>query len=194
MNLSPAQVQLFWREWATTCQALKWTRAAGMTAPQIDAKRKDLLAVCGFASLTKVDRTAGFTKVLNELIVLRGTSLKAARETIDPSLNEGRIILNQLLTEIIPCLELYCEVRAYAAEVFFHQDLELRTLDLSHMSHAQLVRCRHTFAARLNAKRRDAGETIHEMKLKSKVPCDCAQCCSGAVPCGSAANPERMPF
>ena len=118
MKLSPAQVQRFWSEWSVACAVLHWTRADGLTAAEIDARRKEFLARCGFSSLTEVDRVAGFTKVLNELLVLQGASLDAARETMQPSLNQARVLRHQLLTELIPCLELnIADVRAYITEI-----------------------------------------------------------------------------
>ena len=177
MILSPAQVQRFWREWASTCKALGLTRASGLTAGQIDERRKAFLRECGFDSLTQVDRTAGFTRVLNELIVLRGESVRAARETVDPSLNECRILRHNILTKLIPCLELYVpDVRSYLSEVLFHQGAQMRTLDLMQLTAGQLRRLQYTIAARLNAQRRAAGDSIHAMRQRASVACDCAQC------------------
>jgi hypothetical protein len=183
MILSDAQVQRFWREWAKTCQIMNWTREAGMTSAQIDAKRKELLAACGFSSLTKVDRTAGFTKVLNELLVIQGTSLKAAHETIDPSLNEARILRNHILTELVPCLELYVEdVRVFLTQImedktrYRKTDRPDRDLNLMDLNAGQLKHMQFTLAARLNDKRKAAGDTIHDMKIKASVPCSCAEC------------------
>ena len=118
MNLTTEQVNLFWREWPKSCKAMGWTRANGMSAKEIDAKRKEFLARCGFDSLTKVDRLDGFTKVKNELLVLQGVSLKAAQETVDPALNQARVLRNVILTEIVPCLELYVpDVRKFITDI-----------------------------------------------------------------------------
>lgn len=163
---------------------MNWTRAAGLTSAEIDAKRKEFLARCGFKSLTEVDRTAGFTKVLNELIVLQGgTNLKAARETVDPTLNEARVLRHQIAAELIPCLELYIpDVRAYLSEVLASQPRLMRDLDLPQLNAAELTRLRYTINARLNTKRKAAGETIHAMKTRAQVPCNCAQCKDGGRP------------
>lgn len=177
MKLSPPQVQLFWREWAAACRVMNWTRNAGLTAAEIDAHRKEFLGRCGFASLTVVDRVAGFTVVLNELKILQGASLRAAQETVDPSLNEARVLCHLILTELIPCLELYvADVRAYLVEVLAHQPRLMRELDLPHLTVAELTRLRFTITARLNARRKEAGDTIHTMKKRAGVPCGCAQC------------------
>jgi hypothetical protein len=53
-------------------------------------RRKEFLARCGFNSLTEVDSVAGFTRVLNELLVL----------------------------QLVPCLELYlADVRGYLTAI-----------------------------------------------------------------------------
>lgn len=178
MKLSSAQVQRFWREWAITCKVRSWTRP-GMTTGEIDAKRKELLAHCGFRSLTEVDRTDGFTAVLHTVIAERGDSIRSAHETIDPSLNQARILRNQILTELIPCLELYItDVRAYINELarFLKIREAFGEVDLTRLNFSQLKQVQYTLSARLNAKRNESGESIHDMKIRAQVPCDCAQC------------------
>ena len=70
MILSPDQVKRFWYLWKQVCIANGWTKERGMNAAQVDAKRKEILRECGFDSLTSVDRTNGFTKVKNKLLIL----------------------------------------------------------------------------------------------------------------------------
>jgi hypothetical protein len=201
MNLSSAQVQRFWREWGNTCKVMNWTRAAGMTTAQIDSERKELLTGCGFNSLTEVDRTDGFTRVLNELLVLQGTSIQAAKETIDPSLNQARVLRNQILTEIIPCLELYRgeNLNADLAKIMADKNrwwkldrpergMTLMDLDARPIFRidkasgqkkycgSQLSQIQWTLSRWLNELRNQAGDTVHQMKIKSGVPCDCAIC------------------
>jgi len=176
MILSDDQVKLFWREWPKSCAAQGWTRAKGMSSKDIDAKRKEFLLRCGFDSLTKVDRTDGFTRVKNELTLLQRPDLKAARETVDPELNAARVLRHHIAAEIIPCLELYTKVFAYTDEVFFNRAAAMRRLDLPALTSGQLRQVRFTLAARLNSLRRAAGDTIHDMKLKASVPCACAKC------------------
>ena len=215
MKLSPAQVQRFWREWPKSCQAMNWTRAAGLSAAEIDAKRKDFLLGCGFDSLTKVDKVAGFTKVLNELLVLQGVSLKAAQETVDPTLNEARVLRTQILTEIIPCLEVYRGETLVQDLADIMEDknrwwkldrpvrgMTLMDLDakpiyrtdkssgeLKFMG-SQLSQMQWTLSRWLNDLRNVAGDTIHDMKMKANVPCDCAKICRAKVKLILAPVPE----
>ena len=200
MNLSASQVQRFWREWAATCKVMSWTRDAGVTAAQIDAKRKEFLRGCGFESLTLVDRTAGFTRVLNELIVLQGSSLKAAQETIEPARNECRILRHQILTDLIPCLELYVEdVRSYIAEIvetktrYRRTDRPTKPQTLMDLDAGQLRQVRFTLAARLNTKRGQAGDTIHDMRTRAGLGCTCAVC-RGTRVAHSGGDPELEPI
>ena len=201
MKLSTAQVNRFWREWPKSCRAMNWTREAGLTSAEIDAKRKEFLRGCGFNSLTEVDKVAGFTKVLNELLVLQGVSLKAAQETVDPTLNEARVLRTQITTEIIPCLEVYRHdtIMEDLAKIMEDKnrwwkldrpvrgmtllDLDAKPIyrtdkttgELKFMG-SQLSQMQWTLSRWMNELRNAAGDTIHEMKMKACVPCTCAAC------------------
>lgn len=198
MNLSTNQVQRFWREWSKSCKVMNWTRAAGFSAEEIDTKRKELLRNCGFDSLTKVTRVDGFTKVLNELLVLQGTSLKAGIESEDQSINRARTIRHQIAAELIPCLELYIQdVPSYLTSIMEDKnrwwkldrparDITIMDLDAKPIIKtvrgkleefpSQLEQLRYTLAARLNVLRNKADDTIHDMKIRAMVPCNCSRC------------------
>jgi hypothetical protein len=70
MKLSPPQLSRFWREWTTACRVAGWTASNGYTATQINELRHELLERAGFSSLTQVDKTKGFDKVLAELTAI----------------------------------------------------------------------------------------------------------------------------
>ena len=218
MKLSEEQVKLFWREWPKSCAAMRWTREAGMSAKEIDAKRKEFLLRCGFDSLTKVDKLDGFTKVKNELLVLQGVSINAAQETIDPSLNQARVLRNQILTEIIPCLELYRGEKLVADIADIMEDknrwwkldrpargMTLMDLDARPITRtdrktgeekfmgSQLSQMQWTLARWKNELRNAAGDTIHDMRTKAGVPCACA-ICRGTRVAVSAGDPELEPM
>lgn len=214
MKLSTSQLQRFWREWPKSATAMGWTKANGMSAAAIDAKRKEFLAGCGFSSLTEVDRTDGFTRVLHELIVLQGTSVGSAQETIDPTLNQARVLRNQILTEIIPCLEMYRPETLVADLAGIMEDKnrwwkldrparEMTIMDLDarpiyrtdrktgaqkYMG-SQLSQLQWTLSRWLNDLRNQAGDTVHGMKMKADVSCDCALC-RGTRHEATAADPE----
>jgi len=218
MNLSEDQVRWFWREWPKSCAVMGWTKAKGMSAKEIDAKRKEFLLRCGFKSLTDVDRLDGFTKVKNELLVLQGVSLKAARETVDPALNQARVLRNQILTEIIPCLELYRrEQLTFDLQKIMEDknrwwkidrpachmtlmDLDARPIfrtdratgEQKYMG-SQLSQMQWTLSRWLNELRNQAGDTIHDMRTKAGVPCACAVCRGTRVPVFSG-DPELEPL
>jgi hypothetical protein len=186
MKLSRAQVRRFWREWPAACRVRHWTRADGLPATEIDARRKEFLARCGFDSLTEVDRVAGFTRVLNELLVLQGASLSAARETVEPDRNVARVRRHLIANELIPCLGLYvADARAYLTEImedktrYRKTDRPARGLQLTDLDAEELRQLQFTLAARLNAKRRAAGDSVHGMKLRAGVRCGCTRCRGG---------------
>jgi hypothetical protein len=200
MKLSTAQVQRFWREWPKSCKAMGWTKANGMSAAEIDQRRKEFLARCGFDSLTKVDRVDGFTKVLKELQVLQGVSVDAGIEAEDLTINKARTFRHFILTDLVPCLELYiADVRGYMTSIMGDKNRwwkidrparEITLLDLDAKPvyrrdkktgelktwPSQLEQLKWTLAARLNTLRKDAGDTIHDMRLRAGLECVCAVC------------------
>jgi len=202
MNLSPAQVQRFWREWPKSCKAMNWTKAAGLSATEIDAKRKEFLLRCGFDSLTKVDRVDGFTKVLKELLVLQGVDVDAGIESEDLTINKARTIRHFILTDLVPCLELYLpDVRGYMTSImedknrWWKIDRPVRDITLMHLDAkpvhrwdvktksmkdfpSQLEQMKWTLAARLNTLRGEAGHTVHQMRTSAGLSCTCAACSS----------------
>jgi hypothetical protein len=152
-------------------------------------------------SMDDIERVAECTKVMNGLKVMLGVSVKAGLEVGDPTLNEARVIRNQILTELVPCLELYiADVAGYMADIMEDKNrwwkidrpargMTLMDLDAKPIFRrdrksgepkefpSQLKQMQYTLAARLNAKRKEAGETIHVMKMRAGVPCSCALCC-----------------
>ncbi len=188
MKLSPAQVSTFWRLWQRACVANAWTRDQGMPASAVEAKRKEVLAECGFDSLTKVDRTDGFTKVKNKLLILIGESIQAGKEDQDPTENRARTHRWVIEKEIIPCLALYIEdVTGYIAQILadhirhYKTDRPTRPPTLGDLTPAQMKSVLMTLSARLNEKRASSGDTLHEMKTKAGLECDCAGCSRGRV-------------
>jgi hypothetical protein len=195
MNLSGDQVKTFWSMWAKACRKQGWTAKA-----EIEAKRKELLARCGFKSLTLVDRLDGFTKVKNELLLLISdhTDLKAAAETENPELNQARVFKHKIMNELLPCLALYEEdVAGYLTSVmedknrWWKIDRPACQITLEDLDAKPIFRFRNgerkefpstleqlmmTLNARVNTKRKAAGHSGHEMKLRAQVFCDCAKC------------------
>ena len=198
MKLSPAQVKEFWRLWPQACRANAWTKDAGLTPSEIESRRKEFLAACGFDSLTLVDRTDGFTRVLNGLKVLIGTSIQAGMELDDRTLNKARNFKHVIMNELLPCLALYEEdVAGYITSVmedknrWWKIDRPARDISLEDLDAKPIYRVKNkvltefpstleqlmmTINARLHSKRKSAGDTIHDMKVAAKVECDCSKC------------------
>lgn len=208
MNLSPDQLKKFWQLWPQACRANGWTREAGLTTAEIDAKRKEFLASCGFESLTTVDRTTGFTKVKNGLLVLIGASLQSGLEVGDPTLNKARNYRHVIMNDLTPCLALYVEdVAGYITAIMEDKnrwwkidrpacEITLEDLDAKPIVRrlknadgkwepkefpSQLEQLVMTLAARLNVLRNKSDESIHTMKTRAGVPCGCKQCSRQAV-------------
>lgn len=152
-------------------------------------------------STSDIERVNEFTKVKNELLILQRVHLQAALEGSDTTENRARVLRHQIVTELIPCLELYVEdVRGYITAIMEDKnrwwkidrparDITIMDLDAKPIFRtdkgtgqprqwpSQLEQLQFTLAARLNEKRKAAGDSIHDMKLKAHLPCACAKCC-----------------
>lgn len=204
MILSKPQTDTFWRLWSQACSAQGWTRTAGLNAAEIDRRRKEFLRGCGFESLTQVDRTAGFTRVLNELRILVNPDLQAAAETIQPERNEARVFRFVIREQLLPCLALYePDPVGYLRTILDGKTRWVQAGDgpvapaLDDLSAPMLKQVLMTVTARLAAKRAAAGQTEHEMRTEAGVGCDCADCRKArrvvAVPAGDLDEVEQ-PF
>lgn len=196
MNVTPAQIQSIQRLWRTVCKDRGWK------ASDRDFRLAKFSELLGrpVDSLTGVERIKECTKLFNELKAMLGVSLQAAREADDTTINDARVLRNQILTELIPCLELYVtDVRAYLTAIMEDKnrwwkidrpacDITMMYLDAKPIFHrdrrtgeqrefpSQLQQLQFTISARLHAKRKDAGHTIHDMKVAAHVPCHCSLC------------------
>lgn len=100
--MTPAQKQMFWREWAKAVAWQKWDRI------QAETERKAMLTRCGFSSLTHVDRMGGFDRLLAHVRFLQD-NLKGAREMDHPEDGDRRRLLWVIREELLPGLALYVE-------------------------------------------------------------------------------------
>jgi len=223
MKLSAAQVQFFWREWPKACKAQCWTKERGFTAADIDAKRKEMLARVGFNSLTEVDRVKGFTRVKNELLILKGKNIQAGIEGHTQHENDKRVLINFIVTDQIPCLELYVEdSMAYMTAILEdknrwwkidrpNRQIRLEDLDAKPIFKwdaktqsmrefpSQLHQIQYTLSARINTFRNESNHTVHEMRTLAGLRCKCSVCIPTlAQDCATQTQPsdvkETQPF
>lgn len=167
------------------------------------------------ASADEIGRIDECTKLMKELQAMLGVSLTAAREADDLTINRARVLRNVILTELVPCLELYvADVRAYLTEIMEDKnrwwkidrparEMSLMDLDAKPIVKfdpkrgelrefpSQLDQMVYTLSSCLNGSgkvragkksrlgfRVAAGDTLHEMKMRARVRCDCAEICS----------------
>jgi len=142
MLLTPSQTKRFWREWSVACHVQGWDKAHSWTGAQIDAERKALLQRAGFTSLTQVDHTKGFDKVLAELALLsRPDSLAPQLRAQD----QPRIRLTWKIKHSLQEYGLSTEYwQTIARDRWGTTDLDQLTLD-------QLEQLRNTLASRAAA-------------------------------------------
>lgn len=200
MKLTEDQVPLFWALWKEVCEASHWTPAHGYSKAQTEAKRKELLARCGFKSLKDVDPRDGFSLVKRELLK-EAARLQGAKEEVDPTIERARTLRWVLEHELARCLALYhpapmefiLEIAAdktrWRTREGMGRPITLDDLDATptfrevkgnqREGESQLDQLVMTVSARLNEMRNAAGDTGHEMCMKAGVRCKCAKCRKG---------------
>ena len=168
-------------------------------------------------SMDDIGRTDECTKVMNGLKAMLGVSVKAGLELAEPERNQARILKHKIMNELLPCLALYVEdVPAYVTGIMEDKnrwwkidrpacEITLEDLDSKPIFRfvkgerkefpSTLEQLMMTLAARLNSKRNEAGQTIHEMKLAAGVFCDCSPCSKAraALANGGAAALAEIP-
>jgi len=155
-------------------------------------------------------------QVLKELQVLQGVDVDAGIEAEDLTINKARTIRHFILTDLVPCLELYvADVRGYMMSIMEDKnrwwkidrparDITLMDLDAKPVYRhdkktgelktwpSQLEQLKWTMAARLNTLRKDSGDTIHDMRLRAGLECTCAVCRGTAVAVAVASDEELV--
>ena len=175
--MTPAQTKLYWREWAAVRKADK------------DADRH---ALHRQALGREVSSKAFTNRQLDAVLgVFRSVSRPAdvgAQLRQEDQERSRQLFLIKLQ---LRCVALYRDPEAYLARVIKGKFRGATSLD--DLGDKPRVRClpgttdlqegdsdlmmlRYTLAARLNDLRNEAGDTIHGMKAKAGVRCDCAVC------------------
>jgi hypothetical protein len=143
MLLTKPQLSRFWRDWSRVIKYQDWSH------DQAETERKALLQRAGFQSLTHVDRSAGFDRLLSELGRLLD-NVKRTAELGNPEPGERRRYLH-LIREHAAQLGGEPYVLALARDRF-HVTTGLNTIqDLSTQDLYQLMM---TLAARASSARR----------------------------------------
>lgn len=195
MTITSSQRTSIMIAWSAVCKDRGWKSSDRALRMATFAK----IVGRSLKSTNDVERIHECTKLMKELKAMLGVDIKAAREADDLSINAARVLRNQILTQLVPCLELYvADVVSYMAEIMEDKNrwwkierpargMTLMDLDATpihyvdrktgeHRVTSQLEQMRDTLAARLNTKRNAAGHTIHEMKVAAMVFCACAKC------------------
>ena len=214
MTITTSQRITIMQIWGRVCKDRGW-KSSDKTLRL--AKFSELLGR-PLASTNDVERFDECTKLMNELHCLLGTSLRAGKEATDPTLNQARVLRNQILTEIIPCLELYRGEKLVSDIADIMEDknrwwkvdrpargMTLMDLDARPITRtdrktgevkfmgSQLSQMQWTLARWMNDLRNAAGDTIHQMKIKAGVKCVCALCTTPRVTLSAVALEHDLP-
>lgn len=206
--MTKAQDRLYWREWGAVRKAHR----------EADRHRLHVQALGYSRSHTEFTNTE-FDKVLG---AFRALSRPASVASQIRQQDQPRTRMEHRLAEIQACLGLYVtDVAGFVARVaadkfgvpvngsFTLDDLSFEpTLRKNWQTKAleespsQVEQLLMTLWARLQPYRRDAGHSLHEMRILAGVACDCARCIQhgrpvpmpAAVPVLQSANAGDDPF
>lgn len=148
MLLSKPQQKRFWRDWAAIKRSLK---SQGYTDAQVENERYALLDRAGFQSLTEVDASTGFDRVLAELAAINKP------DDVDAQLRQQQMPRIRLL-HAINLLDASFGGRGESSPASFYTQAILSNkfghTDLDRLSIEQLTQLRNTLAARAAKKRK----------------------------------------
>lgn len=175
--MTPAQTKLYWREWAAV-------RRIDPAADRHALHRQALGREVSSKALTnrQLDAVLGVFRSVS-----RPADVGAQLRQEDQERTRHLFAIEQLLR----CVALYRDADAYLARVIKEKFRGATSLDA--LGDKPRIRCRpgstdlqegdsdlqmlrFTLAARLNVLRDEAGDSIHGMKAKAGVRCDCSVC------------------
>ncbi|HTB85982.1 MAG TPA: hypothetical protein VK742_20220 [Candidatus Sulfotelmatobacter sp.] len=209
MTINTAQRTSIMKTWGKVCKDRGWKQS------DREFRLSKFSEIIGrpIATADEIERIEECTKLMKELQAMLGVNIKAAQEADNLYINRARVLRNVILTELVPCLELYVEdVQGYITKImedknrWWKIDRPGRGMTLMDLTAepvnrwdaktksmrefpSQLDQMVYTLSSCLNGSGRiyrgkqsrlgfrvAAGHTLHEMKTKANVPCDCADC------------------
>jgi hypothetical protein len=175
--MTVAQHASYFHWWGKACEFQGWDK---LPAKDRDLKRKATHAdVFGFPISAKdIDHRDGFTKIISRFRMLAG-DLKGAIEDGEPHHNERRIMLDEI-AELMRCVALYKDdAESYVSAILLDR---FKTVDVESLSAVDrgripsLKQCLWKLRTTVNALRKEAEHSVHDMKCLAKLRCDCAAC------------------
>jgi hypothetical protein len=196
MKITPPQRTVIMKLWQGVCKDRGWS--SGDRDFRL-AKFSELIGR-KIESSDDIGRIDECTKLLSELKAMLGVSIQAGLEANDQTINRARVLRHQIQNELIPCLALYLDdVRAYVVTImedknrWWKIDRPVRDIGLDDLDAKPIFRTnrengkleqwpsmleqlQYTLSARLNELRKRSGDTIHDMRKRAGLECNCARC------------------
>jgi bacterioferritin-associated ferredoxin len=209
MTINTAQRTSIMKTWGKVCKDRGWKQSDRTLRLATFSK----LIGREIASTDEIERIDECTKLMKELKAMLGVDTNAAREADNLYINRARVLRNVILTELIPCLEIYVEdVQGYITAImedknrWWKIERPARGMSLMDLTAepvrkwddktksmrefpSQLDQMVYTLSSCLNGSGRvyrgkksrlgfrvAAGHSLHEMKIRAGVPCDCSEC------------------
>lgn len=192
-QMTKNQRDLLLRLWSQACRYQGWTSANGLNSKMVDAlRRRETEKVFGEPkSWKEISWRGEFDKIKNHFLFLAG-NVKGTIRTDRPDLDEKQRLLKFIQEDLLRCLALYRPPERYLQDILRdgHRIYSgLKTIeDLSAAPRpprdgedqprpSQLQCLIYTLSARINTLRNEAGDTIHDMRMRAGLECTCAACC-----------------
>ncbi|MDE2020943.1 MAG: hypothetical protein KGJ13_11455 [Patescibacteria group bacterium] len=198
MKITAAQRTVIMKLWGRVCKDRGWK------ASDREFRLGKFGEIIGrpITSTDDIGRIDECTKLMKELSALLGVDVQAAREADDLTINRARVLFHQICGELVPCLELYiADVRGYLTAImedknrWWKIDRPARDIKITDLTArpirkwdfktrsmkefpSQLEQLQYTLAARLNTLRNQAGDSIHDMRTRAGLGCNCSKCIS----------------
>jgi hypothetical protein len=221
-SITKPQIITIMRDWwPAACATQKWDARDRQ-------KRLDVISGAvgrTVESMTELNRTRDVDAVKARLKML-ADSVQGAMEDGRPEIGSARTERQFIRSDLLPCLALYTGGRdgaeRYLAELIkdlFHRGSRVQPPALDDLADdpvfrrnertgkleegpSQLQRLKMTLSARINGRhglRNQAGDTLHDMRTKAGLQCDCKRCCEGRrtvvrVTGSEADEPVDCPF
>lgn len=175
--------------WPAACRAQGWDKNDRDLRLRVlsEAVKRPIKSASDLDTREDIDAVKAYLGALTD-------NLDAAREVDDPTIGKARRLRSLILNQIVPCLSLYepnpmgyvqtvitglarWNTTDYPTRPPTLDDLDAKPIiSERRQSPSQLDQAVMTLSARLNSKRKQAGDTIHDMRLRAGLECNCAQC------------------
>lgn len=192
--MRPEQQRLYFALWRDACRNQGWTTANGWTTKAIDAKRKEVHTEVFESPISskEINSREDFGAIKAKFLEL-ADNLAGTIETDHPEFDHARR-LRACIADLLKCLRVYLSdqaepyLRSILVDKFGISDVDSLSAErpkpflrrgILIEPPSQLEQALMTLSGRVNGKsgfRHLAGHSMHDMRTRAGLPCNCLQC------------------